>query len=108
MSKSDTSEEAVFEAAIEAGADNVEDGGETWDIYSEYADFDRVRTAIKNAGFDIKNSELIMVPSTTVKVAGKDAQSTLRMMEDLEDNDDVQAVWANFDIDIKEMEAFGN
>jgi YebC/PmpR family DNA-binding regulatory protein len=107
IAKDDISEEVAFEAAVDVGADNVEDGGETWDVYTGYSDFDKVRSALKKAGLPIESSELIMVPSKTIRVTGKDAQSTLRMMEELEDNDDVQAVWANFDIDEKEMEAFG-
>jgi len=106
--KDDVSEEQIFEAAIEAGADNVEDGGEVWDIYTEYTDFDAVRTNLKDGGLEIDNSELIMQPNTTVKVTGKDAQNMLKMMEMLEDNEDVQNVWANFDIDESEMEAFGD
>jgi YebC/PmpR family DNA-binding regulatory protein len=108
IAKDDISEEVAFEAAVDVGADNVEDGGETWDVYTGYSDFDKVRSALKKAGLPIESSELIMVPSKTIRVTGKDAQSTLRMMEELEDNDDVQAVWANFDIDEKEMEAFGD
>jgi len=104
--KNDITEEQIFEAAIEAGADNVEDGGDTWDIYTGYTDFDAVRTALGNAGIEIENSELIQEASRTVKVSGKEAQSTLKMMELLEDNDDVQNVWSNFDIDATEMEAF--
>jgi YebC/PmpR family DNA-binding regulatory protein len=105
--KNDISEEQIFEAAIEAGADNVEDGGEVWDVYTDYTDFDSVRTALQDAGLKVENSELIMLPERTVKVTGKDAQSVLKMMEMLEDNDDVQNVWSNFDIDESEMEAFG-
>ncbi len=104
--KGEVDEEAIYEAAIEAGADNIEDGGETWDIYTEYTDFDKVRTALQDAGLPIDNSELVMLPSTTIRVTGKDAQNTLRMMEAFEDLDDVQNVWGNFDIAIEEMVAF--
>jgi len=104
--KGEVEEEAVYEAAIEGGADNIEDSGETYDVYTEYADFDVVRTALKNAEMPVDNAELVMVPSTTVKLTGKEAQTTLRMLEEFEDHDDVQNVWSNFDIDIEEMEAF--
>ena len=106
VDRDDVTEEMIFEAAIEAGAENVEDAGETWDVYTDYTDFDVVRTGLRDAGLKIENSELIMRPTRTVKVVGKDAQNTLKLMEYLEDNDDVQNVWANFDIDESEMEAF--
>jgi len=106
VDKDDVTEEQIFEVAIEAGAENVEDGGETWDIYSDYTDFDIVRIALRKAGLKIENSELIMQPSRSVKLAGKEAQTTLKLMEWLEDNEDVQSVWANFDIDESEMEAY--
>ena len=104
--KDDADEEKVYEVAIDAGADNVEDGGETYDIYTSYLDFETVKTAIKQRGLPIESAELIMVPSTSVKIKGKDAQAMLKMVELLEDNDDVQNVWANYDIDDEEMEAF--
>ncbi len=107
ISKSNADEESIYEAAIEAGADNVDDGGEIWDIYTEYQEFDKVRSSLRDAGLPIENSELVMLPSTSVKISGRDAQNMLKMMEAFEDLDDVQNVWANFDIDIAEMEAFG-
>ena len=104
--KGKVEEETLYEAAIEAGAENIEDSGETYDVYMEYTDFDAVRTALRKAGLPMDNAELVMVPSTTVRVSGKDAQSTLRMIEMFEDHEDVQNVWANFDIDVEEMEAY--
>ncbi len=106
--KDKVDEDQIYEAAINAGADEVEDAGETWDIYTEYTDFDSVKTSLTEAEIPIDNAELIQLPSTTVKISGKSAQKMLQMMEMLEDNDDVQDVWANFDIDESEMEAFGD
>jgi len=108
VTKDGIEEDKIFEVAIESGADEVEDGGETWDIYTEYTDFNDVKVGIESAGIEIDNSELIQQPSNTIKISGKDAQNMLKMMEMLEDNDDVQNVWANFDIDESEMEAFGD
>jgi YebC/PmpR family DNA-binding regulatory protein len=104
--KDGVDEEKIYEVAIDAGADNVEDGGETYDIYTSKSDFETVKTAIKQRGLKIESSELIMVPDNSVKISGKDAQQMLKMVEMLEDNDDVQNVWANFDIDEEEMEAY--
>lgn len=106
VSKEDVSEEQIFEAAIEAGAENVDDGGDLWDIYTAYTDFEPVKAALKKLGLNFVNSELIQKPSRTTSITGKDAQKMLEMMEFLEDNEDVQNVWANFDIDESEMEAF--
>ena len=106
VSKEKYDEEKIFEAAIEAGAENVEDGGETHEVYTNYAELEKVKSALIKQGIKFESAESIMVPSTTVKVKGKEAQSMLKMVEMLEDNDDVQNVWANFDIDIEEMEAF--
>ena len=104
--KDEVDEEKIFEAAIEAGAENVEDSGVTWDIYTTFKDFETIKGAIEQRGLHFENAELVMVPSNTIKLRGKEAQSMLKMVELLEDNDDVQNVWANFDIDIEEMEAF--
>ena len=106
VSKKEFNEEKIFEAALEAGADDVENGGDMWDVYTEYTQFNRVKTSMEKAGIEIRNSELIMLPSNNVHIGGKDAEAMLRMMEMLEDCDDVQNVWANFDIDVEEMEAF--
>jgi len=106
ISKDVANEEKVLEAAMEAGAEDVQDGGETYDIYTDRADFEKVKSILKEHGLTFENAELIMVPSSTVKLQGKDAESVLRMVAMLEDHDDVQSVWANFDIDASEMEAF--
>jgi YebC/PmpR family DNA-binding regulatory protein len=106
IAKDEIDEEKAFEAAIEAGAENVDIAEDTYDIYTNYTEIEAVKSAIKKMGIKIENSDIVMVPSNTVKVTGKEAQSMLKMVEMLEDNDDVQNVWANFDIDMKEMEAF--
>jgi YebC/PmpR family DNA-binding regulatory protein len=105
--KQEVDEDRIYEAAIDAGAENVEDGGEVYDVYTAYTDFEIIKTAIKQRGIPIENSEIIMKPGNTIRIGGKEAQSMLKMVELLEDNDDVQNVWANFDIDEKEMEAYG-
>jgi YebC/PmpR family DNA-binding regulatory protein len=106
IAKDKIDEEKAFEAAIEAGADNVETSDETYDLYTNYTQLEMVKTEIKKMGLSVESAEVVMVPSNTVKLTGKEAQSMLKMVEMLEDNDDVQNVWANFDIDLKEMEAF--
>ena len=62
-----------------------------------------MRTALEERGITIDEAELAMIPKNTVHVAGKDAETLLRLLEELEDLDDVQKVWANFDIDVADM-----
>ena len=76
-----------------------------WEIVSPPEAFEAVRDAIKALGVEIGSAEVAMLPKNTVKVEGKEAQQMLRLMEAIEDHDDVQHVWANFDIEEKEIEA---
>lgn len=97
--KDGKTEDDVMEAAIEAGADDVKTEEETFDVYTAPEDFAAVRDAVEAAGFKMASADVTMLPSTTVRVEGKDAQQMLRLMEQLEDHDDVQNVYANFDIE---------
>jgi YebC/PmpR family DNA-binding regulatory protein len=99
ISKQGRTEDQVMEAAIEAGADDVKSEEDTFDVYTAPEDFAAVRDALEGAGFTIVNADVTMVPTTTIRVEGKDAQQMLRLMEQLEDHDDVQNVYANFDIE---------
>jgi YebC/PmpR family DNA-binding regulatory protein len=92
------SEEDVFLAAAEAGADDIRESGDRWEVVCPVKDFTRVRDAIAEAGLEIENAELTMVPSTTVAVDADAARKILKLLDVLEDHDDVQDVYANFDI----------
>jgi YebC/PmpR family DNA-binding regulatory protein len=105
VSKEKTTEDAVMEAAIEAGAEDVKVEDETYDVYTAQEDFAQVREALEAAGFKIVTAEQTMIPSSTVRVDGQAAQQMIRMMEQLEDHDDVQNVFANFDIEESVMAA---
>jgi len=94
----------LFEAAIEAGAEDVADQEEQFEVTTEPSAFIEVRDALDAAGFKYDNAELTMIPQTMVKLEGKQAESMLKMVDRLEDNDDVQNVYANFDISTEEME----
>ncbi len=94
----------LFEAAIEAGADDVTDEGEQFEVTTDPANFIEVREALEKAGFKPESAEVTMIPQTQIALEGKQAESMLKMMERLEDNDDVQNVYANFDISEEEME----
>ena len=93
------SEEAVFEAAIEAGAEDVARDGDEFVITTEATAFHTVQDGIRGAGLTIKEAELTMVPSNEVAVEGKEADRLLRLLDALEELDDVQKVHSNADID---------
>ncbi len=88
----------VFEAAVEAGADNVESGEEQHEITCAPEDFSAVRDALAERYGDPREAGLVWRPQTTVPVGEEDAETLLRLMDQLDDNDDVQQVAANFEI----------
>jgi len=94
----------LFESALEAGADDVSEEDGQIEVLTDPSAFMEVRDALENAGFKHESAEITMIPQTMVKLEGKAAESMLKMMDRLEDNDDVQNVYANFDISEEEME----
>ena len=105
VSKEKAKEEQLFEAVLAAGAEDMQDDGDTWSIISDYTMHDAVVDAIDKLGVETESAELTRIPQNTVKVEGKQAAAVLRMIEAIEEHDDVQSVAANFDIDDEEMEA---
>jgi YebC/PmpR family DNA-binding regulatory protein len=98
--------ERIFEAALEAGAEDVKDEGDAIEVITDPANFMEVRDALAAAGLEWETAEVIMLPQTQVALAGKQAESMLKLMDKLEDNDDVQNVYANFDISDDDMAQF--
>jgi YebC/PmpR family DNA-binding regulatory protein len=96
--------DALFEAALEAGADDVVEEDEQIEVITEPSAFIEVREALEAKGFKHQNAEITMIPQTQIVLEGKQAESMLKMMDKLEDCDDVQNVYANFDISSDEME----
>ncbi len=94
----------LFEASIEAGADDVVDEEEQYEVLTDPSAFHQVKTALEEAGFKAESAEITMIPQTMVKLDGKNAENMLKLMDRLEDNDDVQNVYANFDISAEDME----
>ena len=105
VEKDKIDEEKLLNAALEAGADDVNDDGSVWEVVTLPEAFEAVRDAIKALGVEVASAEVAMLPKNLVKLEGKEAQQMLRLMEAIEDHDDVQHVWANFDIEEKEIEA---
>lgn len=97
-------EDELFELAIEAGADDLQDEGEVFEIYTAPENFDAVLEAVKAAGIEPQAAEVAMVPQNYVRLEGADAKQMLKLYDALDDHDDVQKVSANFDIDESEME----
>ena len=103
VAKAAANEDTLMEVVIEAGGDDVRDDGDNWEIFTPTERLEQVREAITGKGIAVATAEVSMVPKNTVKVEGKNAQRVLAMMEGLEEHDDVQNVWANFDIDDAEI-----
>jgi len=98
-------EDKLMEVALEAGASDIQGDEETFEVTTEPNDFERIRLACEKAGLKTIEASIQMVPQNTVKVEGEDASRCLKLMEALEDLEDVQNVHANFDIDQKTMDA---
>ena len=104
VDKAAKSEEELFDIAIEAGADDMQDDGDAFEILTAPENFEAVNEAIKGAGIEAQAAEISMIPQNYVKLEGQQAKQMLKLYDALDDNDDVQKVYANFDIDESEME----
>jgi YebC/PmpR family DNA-binding regulatory protein len=99
-------EDELMLVAADAGADDVQDGGDTWQVTTPPTDLHAVRTAIEEAGYKVKSGDLTMIPTTVVELSQESqAKTVLRLVDVLEDHDDVEAVYANFDIPDAVLEA---
>jgi YebC/PmpR family DNA-binding regulatory protein len=102
--KTGIDEDRVMEVALEAGADDVSDAGESFEVVSSPESLETIRAAIEGAGLKITSAEVTMVPKSTVHLTGPAAAAALKLLEALEDHDDVQNVSANLDVDPAELE----
>lgn len=102
------SEDEFVDLAIESGAEDYESDDTTIEVYTEPEDFEEVEKFFESKGITFSTAEVTMLPQNTVKVAGKPAEQVLNLVEALEDLDDVQQVYANFDIPDEEMEAIAH
>ena len=106
--KQSASEEQLLNIVLEAGAEDLRDDGEMWEIVCMPEAFEAVLEAVKNAGIEVSASEITMLPQTYVKLEGKEAQQMMRLVELLEEQEDVQHVYSNFDFDENELEQVSN
>lgn len=105
VAKDRADEEALMTVVIDAGADDFRDDESHWEVVSAPDAFDAVLAAVKQMDVEPLSAEVAMMPKNYVKLEGKVAQQMLKLMEALEDNDDVRNVWSNFNIEEKEIEA---
>jgi YebC/PmpR family DNA-binding regulatory protein len=105
VEKDKADEEKLLNAVLEAGGDDMNDDGDAWEIMCAPETFEAVRDAVKALGIEPASAQVAMVPQNYIKLEGSDARTMLKLMEMLDDHDDVQRVWANFDIEEKEIEA---
>jgi YebC/PmpR family DNA-binding regulatory protein len=105
VEKSKADEEKLMGAVLEAGADDLQDDEDNWEVLSAPESFPSVNEAVKALGIEPATAQVSMIPQNYVKLEGKPAQQMVKLMEALEEHDDVQHVWSNFDISEKEIEA---
>ena len=105
VEKSKVAEDTLMTAALDAGADDMVDDGEAWEVLSAPNAHAVVLEAIRALGLEPDAAVVAMVPMNTVKLSGKEAQQMLKLMDALDDNDDTKNVFSNADIDEKEIEA---
>ena len=90
---------------LDAGAEDLKDGGDSWEVISDPTMHEKVLEAIQNAKMETVSAEVAMVPRNLMKLEGKTAQGMLKLSEALEEHDDVQNVYSNFDVDEEEVAA---
>jgi YebC/PmpR family DNA-binding regulatory protein len=105
IEKDKAGEDQLMAIVLDAGADDLRDDGDSWEVLSRPEAHDAVLQAIQNAGIATVSAEVAMVPKNLLKLDGKTAQGMMRLSDALEEHDDVQNVYSNFDVDEKELEA---
>ena len=99
-------EDQLLEIALDAGAEDLKTEDDSYEVITSIEEFDTVLKVIKEKKLKIESAEITMIPSSFVKLKGKQAEQMLRLFEKIEDLDDVQNAWANFDISEEEIEAY--
>ncbi len=105
--KEDVDEETLMEAILDAGGEDIRDEETTFEVTTAPEDFEAVKKALDDRDLKYELAEVTMVPKTMVRLEDKDAEQMLRLMESLEDSDDVQKVYANFDISEETLDKIG-
>jgi len=104
VTKASAKEDDLMNIVLEAGGEDLKDDGENWEVVTEPSAYEAVLEAVKKAGITPASSSVAMIPQNYIKLEGQQAATMIRLVEALEDHDDVQNVHANFDIDQKVLE----
>jgi YebC/PmpR family DNA-binding regulatory protein len=104
VERASVEEDRLMEIGLEAGADDVRDAGDIFEVLTTPEAFEGVRQALEDAGIALASAEVTMIPQSTVPLEGKQAEQMVRLLELLEDHDDVQSVSSNMDIAAEELE----
>ena len=107
IDKKGADEDKLMETALEAGAEDVQEEDHEYEVITEPSAFEAVRQALEGAGYKLVNAQISMIPQNTIKLGESKAEQMLKLMEWMEDNEDVQNVFANFDIPDEVMERLG-
>jgi len=102
--KASAKEDDLMNLILENGGEDLKDDGENWEVLTDTSAYETVLEAIKKAGITPASSEVGMIPQNYIKLEGQAANTMIRLIEALDDHDDVQHVWSNFDVDIKQLE----
>ena len=105
VDKAAADEEKLLNTALDAGADDMRDDGDSWEVLTDPSAFEAVRDAVKSLGIEPASAQVAMLPQNYVKLQGKEASQMVKLMDVLDDHEDVKQVWSNFDIEEKEIEA---
>lgn len=104
--KTSFDEDKLLDIILEAGADDMKLDEELFEIITAPENFERVKQTLESKGITLEDAEIQLIPENTVRIEGKDAEQILKLMEALDDNEDIQHVYANFDIDEKVLATF--
>jgi YebC/PmpR family DNA-binding regulatory protein len=105
IEKAKANEDTLMSAVLDAGGDDLKDDGDTWEVLTAPEAFQAVKDAVNALGIPTVSAEIAMLPQNYIKLEGKVAQSMLKLMDALDDLDDIRHVWSNFDVEEKEIEA---
>jgi len=105
IDKEKAGEDQLMSLVLDAGAEDLRDGGDSWEVISAPDAHEAVLQALQSAGIANESAEIGMIPKNLMKLEGKNASAMIRLSEALEENEDVQNVYSNFDVDEKELEA---
>jgi len=103
IARNDMSEDDVLLAVIDAGAEDVKEEEDTFEVFASPEKFDAVREAIENVGYEIKEARMSFIPNQSVELNGRDAATALKLLDSLDDSDEVQSIFSNLEVDDEEL-----